>query len=255
MNALDAFITTQIYAFLLIFARLGCAFMVMPGLSDATVAMQVRLYAALTFSFVMTPVLMRFLPAIPQEPIALGVLIVKEMLIGIFMGLMAQILLNAINLVGVIVAHATSLSSAFTFNPQFASQSPVINGFLSLLVVVMIFVTDLHHMLFLGLIGSYESFPVQSGLMPGDMSNSYAQALGQSLRLGLMLSTPFLVVAFGVFLSMGLVARLVPQIQVFILSIPIQVLTGLVVLMTSVSAVMLYFLEDYESFWKSFAGL
>ena len=67
--------------------------------------------------------------------------------------------------------------------------------------------------------------------------------------------TPFVVVAFGVFLAMGLVARMVPQIQVFILSIPIQVITGLIVLATSLSAVMLYFMEEYETFWRGFTGL
>ena len=255
MSPIDVFITTQVYAFLLVFARIGCAFMVMPGISDSTIPMNVRLYAALSFSFVLTPVLIKFLPAIPTEPLAFGLLITKELLIGLFIGLMTQVMMNAINLVGVIVAHATSLSSAFTFNPQYASQSPVITGFLSLLVVTLLFVTDLHHMLFEGFIGSYQSFPVSDALMPGDMADSYAQALGEALKLGLMLSAPFIIVAFGVFIAMGLVARLVPQIQVFVLSIPVQVITGLIVLMTSISAVMLYYLDEYGAFWKAFAGL
>lgn len=255
MSPIDVFISTQVFAFLLIFARIGCAFMVMPGLSDSTVPMDVRLYAALTFCFVLTPVLMQFMPTIPHEPIAFGLLVIKEMLIGIFIGLMTQVMMNAINLVGVIVAHATSLSSAFTFNPQYANQSPVVTGFLSLVTVTLLFVGDLHHVLLEGFINSYQSFPIQNNIMPGDMADSYAQALSESLRLGLMLSTPFLIVAFGVFMAMGLVARLVPQIQVFVLSVPVQVMTGMIVLMTCLSAVMLYFLDEYEAFWRSFSGL
>lgn len=254
MEALDAFITTQLYAFLLIFARMGCAFMIMPGLSDSTVPMQIRLYAALTFCFVLTPLITPLLPPIPQEPIPFGLLVIKEMMMGIFIGLMTQIMMNAINLLGTIVAHATSLSSAFTFNPQYASQSPVITGFLSLLVVVMIFVTDLHHMLLSGLIQTYAAFPVKDALQPGDMTDTFAQALSDSFRLGLMIASPFIVVAFGVFLAMGLVARLVPQIQVFILSIPVQVLTGLLLFMTSLSAVMMFFLDEYSNYWQSFVG-
>lgn len=255
MSPLDVFISTQVFAFLMIFARIGCAFMVMPGLSDSTVPMDVRLYTALTFSFVLTPVLMRFLPAIPTEPVAFGLLVIKEMLVGIFIGLMTQIMMNAINLAGVVVAHATSLSSAFTFNPQYANQSPIVMGFLSIVTVTLLFVSDLHHVLLTGFIDSYQSFPVQGNLMPGDMADSYAQALSDALRLGLMISTPFMVIAFGVFIAMGLVARLVPQIQVFALSVPVQIITGMIVLMTSLSAVMLYFLDEYEAFWRAFIGM
>lgn len=252
MSFLDTFITTQLFTFLFIFARIGGAMMIMPGFSDTTVPMQSRLYMALTLSFVLLPVLQTYMPTIPTAPIPFALLAAKELLTGIFIGLMSQIMLNAINLAGVMVSHGTSLSSAFTFNPQQAGQSTVISGFLSLTAIVLIMVTDLHHMLLIGLIDSYQVFPTQSPLLFGDMASSLAHSIGQSLNVGLMISAPFIIVAFGVFVAMGMVARLVPQIQVFILSIPVQVITGLIVLMTAVSAMMMYFLGEYQEFWQSF---
>ena len=252
MSVLETFVATQLFAFLIIFARIGAALMVMPGVSDVTVPTQVRLYFALAFSFVLVPVLQPFLIEPPSGPLAFGLLVIKELLIGIFIGLMSQIMMNAINLAGVFVAHATSLSSAFTFNPQMASQTTVVSGFLSFLTITLIFASDMHHYLFAGLIESYRLFPMAADLLYGDMTVSIAQGVSYALRVGLMVAAPFIIVAFGIFVAMGLVARLVPQIQVFIMSVPVQVMTGLVLMMTSVSAMMVYFLTEYENFWRNF---
>lgn len=253
-SALDLFITTQIFSFLLIFARIGCAMMVMPGLSDSTVPMDVRLYIALGFSLTVTPLLRTALPGIPVEPIAFALLVIKEMLTGIFLGLMAQMILNAINVAGFVVAHVTSLSSAFTFNPQQASQSAVVTSFLSFLAVVLLFVTDLHHMLFTGLINSYNLFKPTAPLLFGDLTSSLAEGLGESFVIGLQLSAPFIIVGLGIFMAMGLVARLVPQIQVFVLSMPVQIMVGLALLVTCISSMMLFFLQHYEDFWRNIFG-
>ncbi len=250
-GALNLFLATQLFSFLLVFARIGSAIMVMPGMSDITVPMNVRLYAALSMCLVLTPFLQKFLPVIPTQPIALAIVIAKEMLIGIFFGLMSQIILNAINVAGFVVAHVTSLSSAFTFNPQQAAQSAVITSFLSLLAVVMLFAMDLHHMLFIGFIDSYRIFVPGNELMFGDITDAITQGLGQSFIIGLEIAAPFIVVGFGVFMAMGLVARLVPQIQVFVLSMPIQILVGLTLLTTCLSAMMLFCFDQYQDFWKN----
>lgn len=253
MSLLETFITTQIFIFLAIFARVGCAMMVMPGFGDSTFPMQFRLFLALTLSLVLIPVLQPMMPATPPtQPIAFALFTAHEMLVGLFVGMMAQMMMNAVHLAGVLVAHSTSLSSAFTFNPQMATQSSVMTSFLSLLAVILIFVTDIHHLLLMGMIDSYRLFPTNGEFMAGDVVNTFAESLGESLMIGLMMAAPFVVVAFGVFVAMGLVARLVPQIQVFILSIPVQIITGMITLMTAISAMMLYFMEEYEAFWKAF---
>lgn len=252
MSLLEVFVATQLVTFLLVFARLGCALMLFPGFGDTTVPTEIRLFLALGLSFVFVPVLQQFMPAeIPKDAISFGLLVIHEMLVGVFIGLMAQIMLIAMNIAGVLIAHATSLASAFTFNPQMATQSNVISSFISLLIIVMIFVTDLHHLLLLGIIDSYRLLPITAELIFGDMAYTLAEGISLALRVGLMIAAPFIIVAFGVFISMGLVARLVPQIQVFIMSIPVQIIAGFIVFMTAISAMMLYFLEQYSGFWQN----
>lgn len=249
-SALEALIVGQLMTFMLVFARVGCVLMLLPGLSDMTVPMQIRLYVALGLSLVLTPLLGPLLGPIPSQPVAFTMLVCREMLFGFFIGLMSQMMLNSVQIAGFMASHATSLSSAFTFNPQMASsQSTVLASLMSLLAVTMLFVTDMHHMLIVGIADSYRVFSATGPVQFGDLTETMVDALGRSFLVGMQMAAPFIVVSIGLFLAMGLVARLVPQIQVFALSVPVQLLTGLALLLVTISAMMLYFMDQYQDFW------
>ena len=142
------------------------------------------------------------------------------------------------------------LFRSMIFSPQLTAQSTVIASFLGVVVVTMMFVTNLHHDILLGYISSYQLFPFNLQNLPwGDMSQTLAQLLGESFRIGFQMSAPFLIVGLALYLGMGLVARLIPQIQVFIVTVPIQVVLGLFLLMAVLSTMVAYFLDFFTAEW------
>ncbi|HEY1096417.1 MAG TPA: flagellar biosynthetic protein FliR, partial [Alphaproteobacteria bacterium] len=155
---LETLLMTQIYAFLLIFSRVGAAFMTLPGFSDATVTPQVRLLFALCFSLLLTPVLFTFLPAQPPTVFGLAFLIGREMLIGIFIGALVQIMMSTLAFAGFLIATSMSMSNAFIFSPTMSSSSTVIGTFMVMLGTTLFFALDMHHQVITGLIDSYEVF-------------------------------------------------------------------------------------------------
>ncbi len=255
MTELNALITGQIYAFLLVFCRVGAAIMVLPAFGGGTVTPRIRLLLSLVFSLVLMPVVYGLLPEIPTQPIPFAVLIAKEVLIGIFIGTIAQVILAAVNLAGLIVSHTMSLSSAFVFNPAALQQSTVVGTMFTMLAVVMLFTTNLHHLLILAVAHSYILFAPTEGVLLGDMAQTITQTLSHAFEVGLQLSAPFVIISLGIYFAMGVVARLVPQIQIFFLAIPLQILVGLTTLATVLSAAMLYFLVEFEAVMAPFAGL
>lgn len=255
MNELNAIITGQLYDFLLIFCRIGAAMMVMPGFGGSSVTPRIRLMISLGFSLVMTPVVGGLLPTIPTEPIPFAVLIVKEVMTGVFLGTIAQAMLAALNMAGMIVSHTMSLSSAFTFNPAAAGQSTVVGTLFSLMGVVMIFATDLHHLLILAIANSYNFFSPTASMLTGDMASTLVKTLNHAFTVGLQFSAPFVIISLGIYFAMALIARLVPQIQIFFLAIPVQIMIGLTALTTVLTASMLYFLVEFEAVMAPFAGL
>jgi flagellar biosynthetic protein FliR len=249
---LETLLMTQLYAFLLVFSRVGAAFMTLPGFSDATISPQIRLLFALAFALVLSPLLFTMLPSQPSSVFGLVLLIIHEMLIGIFIGSLVQIIMSALAFSGFLIATSMSMSNAVMFSPTMSSSNTVISTFMMLLGVTLFFVMDLHHQVLLGLIDSYTLLPPTEELFTGDMAQHLAEVIGESLMLGLRIAAPFLVVIIGILFAMGLMARMVPQIQVFVMSVPVQMLVGSLTLITVLSSMMLYFMGEFDLFLKNF---
>lgn len=255
MNELNAIISGQIYAFLIVFCRMGAALMVLPIFGSGTITTRVRLLFSLMFSLVLMPVVYKILPPIPAEPIPFAILIGKELLIGIFIGTVAQAIITALNMAGMIASHTMSLSSAVIFNPAASQQATIIGTLFTMLGVVMMFAADLHHLMIMAAVNSYNLFIPTGDLLIGDMAQMLADTLNHSFQVGLQFSAPFVIISLGIYFAMALVARLVPQIQVFFLAIPLQIFIGLTTLTTVLSAAMLYFLVEFEAVMAPLAGL
>ena len=252
MSILETLLVTQLYAFLIIFSRTGAMFMTLPGFSDATVSPQIRLLFALSFSLVLTPVIGPLLPAQPASVFGLAILVAKEMLTGLFIGCLVQIMVSAVAFAGFMIATSMSMSNAFIFSPTMNTSNTVVGSFMTLLGMTLFFAMDMHHLLLFGLVDSYQTLAPQNPMLPGDMAQEMAEIIGNSLMLGLKMSAPFLVIIIGILFAMGLLARMVPQIQVFILSVPVQMMVGTITLMTVLSAMMMYFMNELSNFLQHF---
>ncbi|MBW7852465.1 MAG: flagellar type III secretion system protein FliR [Rhodospirillales bacterium] len=236
----------DVFRFLLVFTRIGAAVMLFPGIGGTMVTARARLTLALAVSFVVLPVVASTLPAMPRSPFALGLLLLSETAIGVFMGVMVQMLMAALNVAGSYIGYKAGLTNAFVSDPVTADQSTLIPRFLSNLAVVLIFATGLHELLFRAVVDSYALF-VPGGPLPfGDMSESVARALATSFRIGLQLAAPVMVFGLVFYGGMGVLARLMPQMPVFFVALPIQVLLGLSILMVSLPLIMLWFLRHVE---------
>jgi len=247
MEALaQQFLVQGVFAFILVFVRIGTAMMILPGIGDTFTPVQVRLFIALSFSLVVMPFIAPGVPSAVQSAPAMFLLIGQEFLIGIFIGTLARILVSALDTAGMIISMISGLGSAQIFNPASSVQGSLIGTLLTMVGVMMIFATDLHHMLLLGLLGSYELFPV--GTMPPaeDLSQGIVRMIGVSFLVALQLSAPFVIVGLIVYITMGILSRLMPQIQVFMLAVPAQILLSFFMLALVLSAMMLFWLSTFE---------
>ena len=244
---LEAFLAGEIFAFMLVFTRIGAAMVLLPGLGDQSVPAQVRLYIALGLTFVITPVVAPSLPPEPTSGLALATLIAGEAIIGAFLGAVPRLIFSALDVAGMMISFQSGFASAFIFNPALQSQSTIIGIFLTLTGGLLLFVTGLHHVAILALIDSYTLFT--PGVMPimGDMANTMSELLADGFRLGFHITAPFFVVMLGMYIAMGLLARLMPQLQIFFLALPLQLFLGVMILSITLAGSMLLFLDVYES--------
>jgi flagellar biosynthetic protein FliR len=243
---LQAYTTAQLFAYLLIFVRIGAGLMFLPGIAETYVSMRVRLMLALTISLVIMPVVQPMLPPAPTSPLALAALLGVEILIGSFMGLISRVLVSAFHTAGMIISYQSSLASATMFDVTQASQGTAIGNFLSLTAVTLMFATNLHHLMLQGLLDSYTLFPAGLSAPAGDMLDFYSRLVGDAFAMALKISSPLIVVGLVGYLGMGLLARLMPTMQVFFIITPPQILMSFAILLLAFSGTMFWYLEYAE---------
>lgn len=253
-ETLQNFMAQGVFAFMVTFVRIGAALTIMPGIGDSYVPQNIRLYIALGISLVLMPLVSPFLPSHMPDTAGLLVLMGSEFIIGIFIGTVARIFMLALDTAGMIISMQSGLGNAQVFNPSMATQGSLVGVLMSVTGVVLILATNLHHLLIYGLLGSYDVFPV--GTLPGsgDMANMISKAIAGSFAVGLQIAAPFIVLSLMLYIGMGVLSRLMPQVQVFMLSLPLQIILSLVTLVLMLSAGLLFWLAKFEETMMFFFG-
>ncbi len=237
----------QVFALMMVFVRIGATFMILPTIGEAYISPQVRLLLALTFSIIVTPIVQDKVPAIPTSGIlAIILLISAEILVGVFLGAIVRIMVAALATAGMVISVITGFANALLFNPGLDDQGSLQSVLLTMLGTLLIYATELHHVMLAGLVESYQVF--QPGVMPpvGDFSQMIARGAADSFILAMKLASPFIVIGTVFYALLGLLARLMPQLQVFFLAMPMQIMLGLLVLLLTIQAIMMTFLADFS---------
>jgi flagellar biosynthetic protein FliR len=243
----------SLIVYLLVFARAGAMIMLLPGIGEANVPAQVRLVLALAISVAFAPTVAQHYPAAaPVSDLALGLMILQEVTAGLLVGAMSRIIMSSLSVAGYLIANQTGLAYAQQVDPTMDQQSVVVANFFSLLGATLIFATNLHHLAIGAITGSYALIPPGAALPTGDMAELVVRLTAGSFLLGLQLAAPFLVFGFAVNAAMGLLARLMPQLQVFFIAMPINILAGLLLIILLLGSMMTLFLNYFAAQMASF---
>lgn len=244
---LAQFLPGEIFGFLFVFARVGAIVMAAPALGEVSVPPRVRLSIALAIAAALWPVLSSSLPAMPASPFGLLVAIGGEVLIGLFIGGVARLMMSSLHVGGAVIAFQSGLAVSMTFDPSQGTQSAIVSSFLSLLGVVVIFSADLHLMIIAAMRDSYALFPPSGFGFIGDLSELAVRVVAGAFLLGVQISAPFLVYGLVFYTGLGLIARLMPQLQVFFIAMPLNIYLGFFILLLVLSATMMWFAAYFEA--------
>jgi flagellar biosynthetic protein FliR len=242
-----SFLPALAAAFMLVFARIGTMVMLLPGLGEASLPVRFRLTMALLLAAVLLPLhqaayridLTSFGPVLTM----LG----EEMFVGGLLGLAARLTISALQVAGSIIAQQMGLAFVTAVDPAEREQSVIVSNFLTMLGVTLIFAADLHHLIIAGLNDSYRLFSPGEVPLMGDAAAFTTRTVAAAFRIGLQLSAPFLVFGLLFNLGLGVLSRLMPQMQVFFIALPLSILTGLLILLLALGMMMSTFLTEVES--------
>ncbi len=243
---LQDLLALNVFQFLLIFSRLSILFVLFPGISAAYVPVRVRLVVAVMVALVALPLVADQLPGQPNNAADLGWMIVKEFLIGGFIGMLVQTIMSVLQLAGEVIATASGLTNALVDDPVTQEQSAIVIGLLDIVAVLMIFITGSHQLLISAAIDSFSLMRPGQDLFAGDMLAMGSTLINQAFAMGIRLAAPFLVFQLVFQITSGILARLSPQLNVYFVAMPAQIALGLGILMITLPTMMLFFLRFFD---------
>ena len=243
---LTEILPVQVFAYFLVFLRLGAALMLIPGIGEPYVSSRIRLALAAVLTIAVAPFVSSAFPVVPDAPIEMFFIMGGEIIVGLLIGAAARFTMMGLHVAGTLIAFQTSLGFALCVDPTQGTQGALVATFLTLLGLVLIFATNLHHLMLRALFDSYVLF-VPGTLPPvADFADLAVRYVSSAFRIGVQIAAPFIVYGLVFYISLGLLARLMPQLQVFFIAIPLQIIFGLILLAIVLPPGVLWFLDYFE---------
>jgi flagellar biosynthesis protein FliR len=211
------------------FVRLLALFMSAPVLSHHAIPARVKIGLALVVAVVVTPASPASITTAPGIfSAAAPLLLIQQMLLGVMMGFAVKVVFAAIDLAGNIIGLQMGLSFASFIDPVNANQTPLVGSFLNLLATLLFLALDGHLILIASITRSFELAPVSAQFFSG-IGWEKLTALGAGLfQFGLQLSLPVLATMLVINLTLGVMSRAAPQLNLFSVGFPLTALTGIV---------------------------
>lgn len=228
MNLLE-FSLTQFQNYFLIFVRILSIFFITPVFGSRNFPNMARIGLSLFLALVLLPVLPQN-KNIPQQVIPYIMLVLREVIIGILIGVVAILLLVAIQIAGHLIDIQMGYALVNIIDPITGTQASIIGQILYIVAILVFLLVNGHHLIISALYNSFLLIP------PGEFSYSTKTAWAMSKfgsemwAIALKVSLPLVGVLFVIEIGMGFIARTVPQINVFLVGFPLRIALGLLFL-------------------------
>jgi len=231
--------------FMLVFARVGAMVMLLPGFGESNIPVRVKLGIALLLTLIILPLHRAAYQVDLTSMSSLGVLMVHEIVIGIVLGATARVTLSALAVAGSVIAQQLGLGFVTAVDPTQGQQGLLIGNFLTILGMTLLFATDSHHLVIAALNESYRIFSPGELLPSGDVAALATRAFAAAFKIGMQLSAPFLVFGLVFNIGLGVLARLMPAMQVYFVGVPLSIMVGFLIFALVLTGMMATYLNYF----------
>ncbi len=220
----------QLLAFILVLVRVSGIISTAPIFGSSVSPPQVKIVLSLMLALILFP----FIPTIqvfPDRPDHYIVLIASELLIGLVLGMIGQFLFAAVEFAGTVIGFQMGLGMANVFDPQSQEQVSLVGRFESTTATLIFLAMDGHLIVIQALVRSYSILPPGGARINQPLVDKLTELSASVFVIGLQIGAPLIVALFLANAIVGLLARSVPQIQVFVVGFPLTLLLGFLFLL------------------------
>ncbi|MDH4192784.1 MAG: flagellar biosynthetic protein FliR [Nitrospirota bacterium] len=224
------FAIQQIWQFLVVLVRTAVILSALPLLGGVSVPTRIKLGMAVIIAVLLTPVVTFTLPPNWLEPGNLVLVLGAELLVGLVLGLAMRLIMTAVELAGSVMGFQVGFAMAGVLDPVTQVETPVFGQLLTILATLLYFQVDGHHLVLLALGSSFQLIPPFGAHLGAPLLTDVTGLIQRTYDTGLKLAFPVMAATFLIHITMGLLGRLVPQMNIMLTSFPITIAMGLLVL-------------------------
>ena len=220
----------NVEAFLICAARTAALVGSIPIISGGQTPAKLRTGLAVVLALVTYPVVAPYIPHQSFAPANLAVLIGQEALLGVMIGLMARLIFTAVEFGGNIIGYQMGFAAANVYDPQNQHQLSLMSQFQNVFAILIFLSLDVHHLFLRVMVSSYQLLPPGQLDLSGDAVPFLMEMAGHMFVLAVRFSAPILALLLLSGLVLGILARIFPQLNVFMLSFPVNIGLALLVI-------------------------
>lgn len=250
------FVLQQLPVFLLVFVRMTAFFVSAPFFSVRGVPNPFKIGLA----FLMALISFAYVPAHGQIPLDLTFTlhVIKEALVGVILGFICELIFVAVQVAGGLMDMQMGLAMANVIDPRTGVYVPVTGNFKNILATLYFFSINGHHMLIRGIINSYQAIPLDAkwtAFGSEQVLMTVVKVFADMFLSAFLIASPIVVALFLVDLSLGIIAKSVPQFNIFVVGIPIKLIASFLLLIVVMPAFLLTLNGLFEKMFRALAEM
>lgn len=251
---LDMINLNSIPVFLLILVRVAAFFVSLPLFSYRTIPMPFKIGFSFFLAFIMYY-------TVDASTVIINdlflFLILKEALVGLLIGLIAFIILSAVQIAGGFIDFQMGFAIANVIDPQTGAQSPLTGQYFYIIALLFLLSVNGHHLLIDGIFYSYHFIPIDAFIpyYDGSIADFIIDSFNRMFLIAFQMSIPIVGCLFLVDIALGIIARTVPQLNVFVVGLPLKIFVSFVAILFFISLYIMLVKSLFGTMFDTIRGL
>jgi len=220
----------EVIFFMLVLSRVAGIFAAMPVFGGRSVPNRIKVIVVFMITLVCFPTLSVTMPQVPPDVFSLALLALTELMVGLTLAFITQIIFAAVEFSGQIIGMQMGLTISSIIDPSRGTQTQIMSVVQTLFATLLFLSLNIHHIFIRAIIDSFRVIPLGGWRLSGELITFLVQSTSDVFIIGIRLAAPVMVALLLTTVALGIMARAFPQMNIFMISLPLNIGLGLIVL-------------------------
>ena len=220
----------EVIFFMLVLSRVAGIFAALPVFGGRRLPIRIKVVTVFMITLVCFPTLSIAVPETPTDVFSLGLLALSELIVGLTLAFITQIIFAAVEFSGQIIGMQMGFTISSIIDPSQGTQTQIMSVVQTLFATLMFLSLNIHHLFIRAIIDSFRVIPLGGWHLNGELLNFLIQRTADIFIIGIRLAAPVMVALLLTTVALGIMARSFPQMNVFMISMPLNIGLGLIIL-------------------------